>query len=223
MLQEGPVRSEHMWFADCKRYRQAATIREFQMRRVITEGDFVWGLHLRGPYWLPAVVERVSADKTLYWLRYPFTSQELLESRMLASSKQFLHEGITVQDMKMIYRPDSSTTKVPMLQAGPPPTSDVIPIKPFKTEREVCSYAFDRASSKKCASLDVNYLLSALKSPKYERIVSSSYCLSQLITPFHSTILLSSIRSGQTNSMISKDSFLNFCAALEYSAVISDP
>lgn len=221
MLQEGNSGSERMWFAECKRYRQAGTLREFEMRRVITEGDFVWGLHLGGPYWLPAVVERVSTDKTQYWLRYPFTSQDLLESRMLASSKQFLHEGISVQDMKMTYRPDSSTAKPPAL-SGPPPTGDVIPIKPFKTEKEACSYAFDRMNTKKSASIDLNYLLNTLRSPKYERVVSSSYCLSQIITPLHSNLLLSLTSEDQNKSIISKESFLNYCAALEHAAILSD-
>ena len=200
------------WFADRIRATTVSPLRNACMRRCLSRGDSVWGRHLGGSMWLPAVIETVNQAGQSYSLRYPLTSQELQSVRIQASSKQFLQVG-------------SNDTSSKGSFGG---TIETIPVKPVKTESEVVSYVFDKVDKFSAGSVDVRVLLSSLLTPKYDQVVATSYCLSQLVNQAISQELVKIVEEKaraekkSPSMVILKGDFINFCVAIEQLSILHD-
>lgn len=211
MLLDNDGSSNQAWFAENFRRRISIPLREAKMKRTLTQGDSVWGLHHHGCFWLPAVIEHAAPDGSWYTLRYPLTTSELQAARMTSSSKQFLYDQKNGLSVGKVDSP-----------------KEIIRLKPFVTEMETCGYVFDCIDSRNAGSVDARALVEVLKSNKYDRVVSTSYCLSQVVVPFISDELLKVVEDKakaekrSPSMMILKADFLNFCLALEELSQLHD-
>ena len=198
------------WFAESFRSKLSAPIRAAKMKRKLSRGDSVWGLHHSGCFWLPAVIEHCETDRSCYILRYPLTMQELRAARMSSSSKQFI--------------PDK---KLKLIDKTPLSSLECIDVKPFDTEAEVCQYAFDCIDTRSVGSVDVRVLLQMLQSKRYRRIVGTSYCLNEVVKPFMADELIKVVEDRantdqQSSMVILKSEFVQFCLAIEELSLLHD-
>jgi hypothetical protein len=210
MLLDTEGGSGQAWFAENFRRRISVPLRDARLRRCLTRGDAVWGLHHSGCFWLPAVVESAASDGSAYTLRYPLTTHELQAARMTSSSKQFI--------------PDLRANALELSAYS----SDSVPVKPCTTEIETCSYVFDRIDTRSAGSMDARALVQMLQSDKYKRVVSTSYCLSQVVLPYISDELLkvvedkAKLEKRSPSMMIMKSCFLDFCLTLQELSQLHD-
>jgi len=180
--------------------------RSFNLRRVLSQGDCVWGRLGGLGVWFPAVIDCMHSDGT-YDLNYPLGSTALQQARVLSTSRQLLH--LTV----------------------PPRGVDIIAPKPFRTDQEVLNFLFDAIASeveKSCegsgydsTAVDAVAFRHHICRPKYRLVVSSSLSLSSL--------LYGGLRCGLSaadsllhvmnecccfNGCIDKTKFIDFCLCL---------
>jgi hypothetical protein len=206
MLLDSEHNNSRSWYAENMRNSHFQMLRNCRLRRCLSRGDSVWGRHCGGTQWLPAVVEAAAPGGLSYSLRYPLTVQELQHARSEASSRQFLGE----------------LSK----ESGKGNQFEMVPVKPAKTEIEVCGYAFDKVDKFGSGSVDARVLLNTISTPRFELVVSTSYCLSHLMQPNISQELLGVVEDKARaekrlpSMVISKADFLVFCSAIEQLAML---
>lgn len=209
MLLDSDQNASRSWYAEGMRNSHFQNLRNCRLRRCLSRGDSVWGRHCGGSQWLPAVIEAVAPGGQSYSLRYPLTVQELQNARSEASSRQFLGE---------LSKEAGKGSQF----------SELIPVKPAKTEIEVCAYAFDKVDKFGSGSVDARVLLNTIGTPRFELVVSTSYCLSQLMQSNISQELLGVVEDKARaekrlpSMVISRADFLMFCSAIEQLAMLQN-
>jgi hypothetical protein len=200
-------------------------VRDFRAMRQLRVGDCVWVLHRKGVRWLPAVIEHIhypyqqaspmspnigsshSVNSQLdqmsvtsaismnsltsaadiprrlhhqyctYDVYFPLNQEELNKSRLATTSRQLL-----------------SLPSEQLVEDG------MLPVRPFPSERSVCSYAFDLVDVDALGVVELDVLIAALQSPPMLNIVSTSLVLSAI---FQGEVIiphLPGVQSGSGNS-----------------------
>lgn len=178
------------WFADMARDCIYRTSREAYLARRLNRGDFVWGLYGASCCWLPAAVTRANDDGT-FDLAYPLSSRGLQDARVAASAKELLN------------LPSMERTR----EHNPRPESD---------ERAAVAFAFDLVDQERAGAVEPQQLLSALKSPRFEKIVKSSAALYLLFGALAGAEsleknLVDACSGLQAAGLIDKDAFVEYC------------
>mmetsp|Transcript_9123 Transcript_9123/g.9184 ORF Transcript_9123/g.9184 Transcript_9123/m.9184 type:complete len:689 (+) Transcript_9123:153-2219(+) len=147
------------FYAEKMRQQSSRPLRDAYLSRSLAQGDCVWGMIAGACVWLPAVVEAVNENGT-YDLSYPLTLAALHQAKVMATSRELL--SLPIQ-----------------------PSEKMLVPRPFKTEKEVCSYVFDviagSSSTKPNDTLNSIRLQSALQSDAYREVVRTSAALSLLV------------------------------------------
>jgi hypothetical protein len=178
------------WFADMARDSIYRTSREAYLARRLNRGDFVWGLYGASCCWLPATVTRANDDGT-FDLAYPLSSRGLQDARVAASSKELLQ------------LPSMERTR----EHNPRPESD---------ERTAVAFAFDLVDEERAGAVEPQQLLSALKSPRFEKIVKSSAALYLVFGALAGAEsleknLVDTCSGLHAGGLIEKDAFVEYC------------
>lgn len=126
--------------------------------RLVAPRDLVWALYSKGCQWLPARVLGINADNT-FKVRYLMTEDEFKKAQSETASRELM----------------------PKIRQRKTKSSEYVEVKPFRTEDEVCAYAFDIIDKDCDGVLEPEVIVNRLVAKAMKHVVNSSSSLSLLV------------------------------------------